>query len=441
MGEDDFQCARCGLLLDPEQASGEYIVNEPSIVRALLSPPQRTRTMELPRPPPQTRATHELATARFTVPMDANTVPHLRAGLDIALQPLHPFEAHVASFVDGVLSVPELARAARLHEIEVKVVLKTLLERRVVELHRRPDVAPPRTRTDELPVMDGAEFLLAEPPAGAQAPAMAEGLTPMALGDEDEPAPPRAAPPRGPPPPPPSARPSPPRYPHPASLTAPSGTHAPRIPAAPPPPSATAAPRPATPVQGGPAPILPRTHQPPAPLASGPRAPATAPVTPRAAAPDVESRARPAVSPESSGPAPHSGAPGTSQPFRAVLPLDPPRTYAPASTPEDFLQRAVRLERAGEVERAIETLTRAIDRAPEAAALHSKLALILVHQRKDYARAARLLERAVELEPQNTVFQQNLLKVAALVAADGGARKERKPGLLERLTGKRSGGP
>ncbi len=137
MGGNDFQCTQCGLLLDPQQASGEYVITEPTIVRALLSPPQRTRTMELPRPPPQRPTPHDLATARFTVPMDAHTVPHLRAGLDIALQPLHPFEAHIASFIDGDHAVPDLAQAARLPEIEVKVVLKALLERGVVELLER----------------------------------------------------------------------------------------------------------------------------------------------------------------------------------------------------------------------------------------------------------------------------------------------------------------
>ncbi|MFP2929052.1 tetratricopeptide repeat protein, partial [Pyxidicoccus sp. 3LG] len=178
---NDFQCGNCGLLLDADQASGEYVVTEPTIVRALLSPPQRTRTLEVPQPPPPAMPTpHDLATARFTVPMDAHTVPHLRAGLDIALQPLHPFEAHIASFIDGVQPVPELARAARLHEIEVKVVLKGLLERGVVELHRMPGAPDIRSLTEELPVLDGNDFLMPEP---------------MALGDEEPPPPPPRAPP------------------------------------------------------------------------------------------------------------------------------------------------------------------------------------------------------------------------------------------------------
>jgi Flp pilus assembly protein TadD len=118
-------------------------------------------------------------------------------------------------------------------------------------------------------------------------------------------------------------------------------------------------------------------------------------------------------------------------------PRSRPRGNEPA-TAEDFLQRAVRLEREGQVERAIEVLTRAIDRVPEAAVLHSKLALILVHQRKDYRTAAALLERAVELEPGNAVFQQNLLKVTGLMAAAAGESQEPKRGLFARLMGRRS---
>ncbi|QSQ27960.1 tetratricopeptide repeat protein [Pyxidicoccus parkwayensis] len=316
------------MLLDPEQASGEYVITEPTIVRAMLSPPQRTRTLEVPLPLPLKPTPHDLATARFTVPMDAHTVPHLRAGLDIALQPLHPFEAHIASFIDGVQPVPELARAARLPEIEVKVVLKALLERGVVELHRAPGAPALRTLTDEVPVLDGNDFLVPEP---------------MALGDEEPAPPPRA---RMPGPPPASVRPPPPAPP------------------------------------------------------------------PRAAAPErpISSPVRPA-------------------PSRA-------ERNAPA-TAEDFLQRAVRLEREGQVERAIEVLTHAIDRVPEAAALYSKLALILVHQRKDHASAAALLERAVALEPGNPVFEQNLLKVTGLVAAAASERTQEKRGLFSRLTGRR----
>ncbi|MCP3162664.1 tetratricopeptide repeat protein [Myxococcus qinghaiensis] len=483
MEGDDFQCEHCGLLLDPEQASGEYIISEPTIVRALLSPPQRSRTMEVPRPPPQRAAAHDLATARFTVPMDANTVPHLRAGLDIALQPLHPFEAHIASFVDGVHAVPQLALAARLPEIEVKVVLKALLERGVLELHRTPVSPPRRSRTEELPVLDGSEFLTPEAPGfdddvepstlqeedaptlTGERPAMLmalgdEELSPMALGDEEPltqpaPRPPRATTPDPRPRPstPPASRPQPTRNMRPAvgqpsppgdvaeHVTHPSTPAPPaRAPQAPPPLPTPSRNGPAQTTRGGPdglggssRVIAPVSVTAPAVPPLPPR-PAPAPRLTASSAPTLPAAPFPSTaSPAPAAPAAPERAP---RPARPTLPLDAP---VPVSATEDFLQRAVRLERGGHVDRAIEVLTKAIDQAPEAAVLHSKLALILVHQRKDYVRAAKLLERAVELEPGNTVFQQNLLKVAGLAAASAAERKDRgKPGLFARLTGKRS---
>ncbi len=415
---DDFLCAQCGLLLHPEMASGEYVAREPTIVRAMLAPPQRGRSAELLRPP-EAQAVHEMATTRFTVPMDAHTVPHLRAGVDIALSPLHPFEAYVASFVDGVQPVPELARAARLPEIEVQVVLKTLLERRVVELHRQPGAAfspppfPGAARAEEQPAL---------------------GEEPMALGEEPPPAPP---PPRV------VTQPAPARAP--ASVQARAAVPPP----APAPPPARAA----VPVRAQPAPSpAPKAS---AELAVGPvrthlldKAPVSAPpaVASRAPvrAPSPASAAAPAPSPAR---APASAA----KPAAAALAAPPTpaaRVQAPAQHPprsrfqappkaEDFLQTAIRLERAGDVDRAIEVLKRALERAPSPAPLYNKLALILLHQRKDYSEAASLLERAAELEPNNTVYQQNLMKVVGLAAANTGQRKDRGArGLLARLTGK-----
>lgn len=486
MEEDDFQCEHCGLLLDPEQASGEYTITEPTIVRALLSPPQRTRTMEVPRPPPQAPAAHHQATARFTVPMDENTVPHLRAGLDIALQPLHPFEAHIASFVDGVQPVPQLARAARLPEIEVKVVLKALLERGVLELHRQPvGPPPPRSHTAELPVLDGCEFLAQEEfdeptettlkdvalptlawnePLPGVALGAEEDFSALALGDDEpiSPAPDRSAavsPPR-PPEPTRAARPLPrttsatdqPLLPiSPPRITPPPATASRRIPSAPLSPSVASAPVPAIKVpppslmgasrsvpppskargESGAAPVMPASSG----LASTAR---PSPAEPRSHSSPVTASSAPTIP---AAPLPLIAPPVASEhaprPPRPSLPLDAPVPIA-TNSPEDILQRAVRLERSGHVDRAIQVLTKAIDQTPGAAVLLSKLALILVHQRKDYAQAARLLERAVELEPGNTVFQQNLLKVAALSAAAAGQHKARKPGLLARLTGKGS---
>jgi tetratricopeptide (TPR) repeat protein len=116
--------------------------------------------------------------------------------------------------------------------------------------------------------------------------------------------------------------------------------------------------------------------------------------------------------------------------------LDPPASPQASAKSEDFLQRAVRFEREGQVDRAIEVLKRGLAQVSAPAPLYNKLALILVNQRKDFDQAAELLERAVELEPHNPVFQQNLLKVVGIVANSPGSRKEPKRGLLSRLTGR-----
>lgn len=322
LAPDDFQCENCELLINPQLASGEYVITEPTIVRALLSPPMRTASREIPAIPARSPV-HDAVTVRFAVPIGEDTVPYLSASLDVALQPLHPFEAYVASFIDGTQTVAALARAARLPEIEIKVVLKSLLERRLVELHRQP--APPIPEA-ELPLLNGADFLDEPPPAA------------------------RAAEPVKPPPPPPAparAAPAPPRIPF---------------------------------------------------------------ITP---APVARSKSTPATPPPISGPPPPA----------------PPRVPSQAAPPssEDLLQRAIRLEREGQVDRAIELLKRGLAQASAPAPLYNKLALILVNQRKDYSQASELLEHAVELEPRNPVFQQNLLKVVSLAASTPNPRPRLAP--------------
>jgi hypothetical protein len=342
---DDFQCERCELLLNPQVASGEYVISDPSIVRALLSPPQRTSSREMPAIPPRTRV-DDAITVRFAVPIDEDTVPYLTAGLDIALQPLQPFMAYVASFIDGTQTVADLARATKLPEIEIKVVLKALSELKLVELHRQP--APP-TPEDKMPLLNGADFLV-----------------------EDS----------SPSPPPP-----------------------PRIPAATPPPVARSV--------TTPPPIAPRTTATPPPIAA--KAPASRAYVPTPP-PIRPSRSTPTVAPQQAP---------------AARTTDQERN-------EDFLQRAVRLEREGQVDRAIELLKRGLARSSAPAPLYNKLALILVNQRKDFLQASELLERAVELEPHNAVFQQNLLKVVGLAANTPGLHGRKPRGLIDRITGRGS---
>ena len=182
---DDFQCESCELLLNPQLASGEYVISEPSIVRALMSPPMRTSSREIPAAG-EGLTSHDSKTVRFAIPIDDDEVPYLTANMDIALRPLRPFEAYVASFIDGTQSVSALAEASKLPRIEIKVVLKALIERGLVELHRQPAPRPPE---DSLPLIEGSELLEEAPPIVAGRSTEPPPPPPEAL--RTEPRPPR----------------------------------------------------------------------------------------------------------------------------------------------------------------------------------------------------------------------------------------------------------
>ncbi|MBN1206776.1 MAG: tetratricopeptide repeat protein [Myxococcaceae bacterium] len=355
------------MLLNPESASGEYVLTDPSIVRALISPPARTQSREIPAIPQRSASDDDEVTVPFLVPLDEATVPYLIAGMALALHPLHPFVAYVASFIDGKHTVAALSRSARVPEIEIKAVLKSLCDQGLVELHRQP--APP-VPEDELPLVQGAILL-------------EEGSS----STSEEEVPPLSAPPAAP------ARAEPPP---------------PRVLFSTPPPTS----RPAT-----------------APLA---RAPLPAPPVARAPAePPAPASPPSARMPFSSSPP----RPRTVTPAIPMERLQEPGSPQPSERAEDILQRAVRFEREGQVDRAIELLKRGLVRSSGPAPLYNKLALILVSQRKDFAQASELLERAVELEPANPVFQQNLLKVVSMAATAPESRKKPR-GLLDRLTGR-----
>ena len=137
--EDDFQCERCELILNPDSVTGESgayfaITADPSsVVRAMLSPPARTLSREIPAAPVTRRRSEPEVTTPFEAPRSEVT-PRVVASIDLALSPLDPFEAYLASFIDGKLSALELARVAGLGEIEVVTVLHSLKSRGVVEL-------------------------------------------------------------------------------------------------------------------------------------------------------------------------------------------------------------------------------------------------------------------------------------------------------------------
>jgi hypothetical protein len=276
----DFQCGRCELLLNPSAWGVPEEITQPSIVEALLTVPEHTPRRAIPARPAPTPWDAE-TTVRFNSPIEPQSVPKLVAGLDLALEPLPPFEAYVTSFLDGEHTVAEIAATASLGEMEVQAVLRSLLERGLVELRASP----------------------------------------------------------------------------------------------PPPPSAPVHRPPPTPSRGRPLPAMaiPRT--------------------------------------------PSRGSPGA------------------GTRPPGVLQHAVELERKGDIDGAIEVLKQGIAGMKHPAPLYNRLALILVSQRKDYVEAEALLRKAMALDPSNSVYEQNLVRVLTLAATDSGPI--RKKGLLSRLPGRK----
>jgi hypothetical protein len=96
--------------------------------------------------------------------------------------------------------------------------------------------------------------------------------------------------------------------------------------------------------------------------------------------------------------------------FKTSPPSQPPQPVAP-------LQQAISLEKRGDLKGAIEVLERAIAGSSQPAPLYNRLALVLVRERRDFAAAEGLLTKALELEPKNSIFEENLCRVHELAIA------------------------
>ncbi|HYV49629.1 MAG TPA: hypothetical protein VFA20_32450 [Myxococcaceae bacterium] len=365
--EGDFLCTGCELILDVDAAEANYKLKKPSIVQALLSPPQRRSTGMRPSIPVELKKKGDPeVTVRQTMAIDDYTVPRLLAGMNLALTPLHEFEAMVAAFVDGASTVPQIAVAAEISRVEAMAVFTSLAQRKVIELRReepkKPEPAPAgkAERRDPITLPPGAveraPELSEEPPT----PPPDEPLPPVA----ESPPPPR------------------PRTPQP--------TDVPKRPAFTPSPARL------------PPVMTPISTPAAAPVMTPSRTPATGTPARGVAVPTP-------VSTPASTPARGTGLPRASQ-------LQAPSPMASAPKAESVLERAISLERRGEVDGAIHVLKRAITQVKEPAALCNKLALILVNQRRDYKQAEELLNKAIELEPENAVYQQNLFKIIGMAA-------------------------
>ncbi len=154
----------------------------------------------------------------------------------------------------------------------------------------------------------------------------------------------------------------------------------------------TRAPKPGPPVPGGPPTPIPK---------ASPRA-----TKPAVASPPVAST--PAAGTPVASPATHPGANGD-----------------PAA--ENILQRVVALERNGKMEEAVELLEQGISQLRSPAPLYNRLGLILLNQRRDYTRSAKLFQKAADLDPDNSIYMMNLYSVLSLSAdATNPGRKPRR---------------
>ncbi len=136
----DFQCERCELLLvrSPDDLPPRDNV---SLVRALLTTPDRKLSREVP-PPPHLDKTR-VSSFKAESPMPAQ-LPTIIGGLDIMAKPFNPFEAYILSFVDGRTAVADIARITGLREVEMHAIFQSLCERGITQL---TSAAPPPARS------------------------------------------------------------------------------------------------------------------------------------------------------------------------------------------------------------------------------------------------------------------------------------------------------
>jgi type IV pilus assembly protein PilB len=137
-----------------------------------------------------------------------------------------------------------------------------------------------------------------------------------------------------------------------------------------------------------------------------------------------EPKAAPAPAPSAPRPMPKP------QAARVAAPRPPPTARRSAAPPcfGSPLQRAIALERDGDYKGAIAVLEQAIAHSSSPAPLFNRLAIAVVKERRDLPAAEELLQKALELEPDNEVYRQNLLKILSMEAAlTGKHRLPRRP--------------
>ena len=128
--DQDFACSHCELILNPNAPGGRYVMTQPSIVRALISPANfSSQRDEAPPKPPERDPFDDVPTTAAQVMLTGDEVPHVVARLDVELS---EFEAYVVSFCDGETTTAEVAVAASLQMVELNAIVNSLVSRKIL---------------------------------------------------------------------------------------------------------------------------------------------------------------------------------------------------------------------------------------------------------------------------------------------------------------------
>lgn len=371
----DFLCPSCELILDPSRAPSSP--REVSVVRRLLEAPQRG----VPKARPGRTKGITGPTRVLDLGPELNHVPVVVATLSRKAAQLSELEAWVVSLIDGVHDGLSLRTATKLSELELRAVLSTLHHKHIIDFADEPP-----TEAFELPLLT-AEI-------SPSSPTVLE-IPPLA-----SPPPPQRAP--GPPPPP---LPSPPRH---ASVPLPPKVAPSSRPASPTP--ATDSPRVSSvKVRQGGVPAYPARPAHATPIVKGSSPPAQRDTDPRIAHPGVANqRVLEALKKVRRA--------DSSTHLPAGAKVEPLASSAAELQARDTLQVALRMEQRGRQDEAIRFLERSIALSPEAAVLYNRLGIILLRERADLTRAEKCFRKALDLSPDNGVYQQNLRQVVARLA-------------------------
>jgi hypothetical protein len=445
----DFLCASCELILDPSQAP-ERPSGDVSVVRRMLEAPQRGLPSGKPNPKPaksSSRDGMEGPTRKLDLGPELSGVPVVVATLTGKPLQLSELEAWIVSLIDGLSDASALAKTAGLRDFELRVVLRTLHEKHIIDFADEPLSDADLEMPSVMGTLDEDEPEPAKPDYGANADRRdgrfaAPASRAEALAAEPSPPPPRAVIPPMPHPLPPTPRAGIP--PLPEQLPPAPGRKGPLVRAgraAPPPPPPEALEEEPSPIVRGKAEASPvRAESPPYPGATSEQRAGLPPSRSvgNAAVPQAAPRLPlvPPRPPERTDPRiAYSGQVNRKvlDALKKVKRADAP-TSAPAPPKEekehlladvlarDTLQVALRMEQGGRLDEAIRFLEKSISQSPDAPSLYNRLGIILMRERADYRRAEALIRKAIELAPENTVYSTNLQQVLSQHAMRGNRR-------------------